>query len=190
MMREAMRTFAELRAVEPVLHARDTELGAEYWIEGGGPRVRVLDRAGPGAASAYATLHQYAHLWIHRDYIHDAWHLVDVDEPSEVGADFVTMPRRIGDSVESLARGDHPPEALARLAEMRDAIPKLAAAAAEPLDQLVADLVGRRVLGPDPNTVLVWAERRFYVQDLAPTRDELARWRDAVARHGAESPWL
>ena len=175
-MGQTMRTFAELRVGEHVAHARDTELGAEYWIEGGGPRVRVLDRAGPGAAAAYATLHQYAHLWIHRDYDHDAWHVLDVDEPSEIGADFVAMPRRIGDSVESLARGDHPPEALARLDE--------------PLDQLVADLVARRVLGPDPDTILVWAERRFYVQDLAPTLDELARWRDAVARHGAESPWL
>jgi hypothetical protein len=190
MMLRAMRTFAELRASGRLLDARDTELGAEYWVEGGGPRVRRFERVGPGALAGYVTLHRYAHLWIHRDHVHDAWHLIDVDEPLEVGIDFVTMPRRIGNAIESFERGEPPAEPPAELAEMRAVVGKVVAAATEPLDQLVAELVSRRVLGPDPNTILVWAERRFYVQDLAPTADELHTWRDAVARHGAASQWL
>ena len=50
MMSQGMQTFAELRDAVSVLHARDTELGAEYWVEGGGPRVLVLDRAEIGRA--------------------------------------------------------------------------------------------------------------------------------------------
>lgn len=191
MMPIAMRTFAELRASERLLHARDTALGAEHWVEGGGPRVLLFERVGAEALAAYVTLHRYAHLWIHRDHDHDVvWHLLDVDEPSEVGADFVTMPRRVGNSLESFERGDDPAEPTPRLAEMREVIQKVGAAATEPLDRLVAELVTRRVLGPDLNTILDWAERRFYVQDLAPTPEELHRWRDAVTQHGAAAQWL
>src|SRR5262245_53295078 len=112
-----MRTFAELRATERLVHARDTELGAEYWVEGGGPRVRLFER-GAEALSAVGTLHRYAHLWIHRDYEHDAWHRIDVDEPIEVGADFAMMPRRVGNSFASFERGDDRAEPPPELAEM------------------------------------------------------------------------
>jgi len=184
-----MRTFADLRASERLVHARDTELGAEYWVEGGGPRVRLFER-GAEALTAFVVLHRYAHLWIHRDYEHDAWHLIEVDEPIEVGADFVVMPRRAGNSIASFERGEDRAEPPPELAAMRRAVQAITAAATEPLDRWVGELVSRRVLDPDPNTILMWAERRFYVQDLAPSPDELDAWREAIARHGAASQWL
>jgi hypothetical protein len=185
-----MRTFAELSASERLVAARDTELGAEYWLAGGGPRVWSFERAGAEVVASYVQLQRYAHLWIHRDYEHDAWHRIDVDEPIEVGADYVVMPRRTGNAIASFERGDDPAAPPPELAEMRRAVRAITAAAAEPLDRAVGELVSRRVLGPDDGTILVWAERRFYVQDVAATRDELDAWREAVARHGAASQWL
>ena len=171
-----MRTFAELCAAERLIYIQDTELGAEYWFEHGGPRVRLFENVGPLGLAAYVSLHEYAHLWIHRDYDHDAWFVLDVDEPLEVGVDFVTMPRRVGNTLDSFVRDEDQAPPPRRLEELRVLMPKLVAAAGDPADAWVAQLVAGRLATPDHNTIYIWAEQRFYIQDLAPSRDELFAW--------------
>lgn len=169
-----MRTFAELRNSIQMYHLRDSELGAEYVAADGGPRIRVFEPA--ATVDGYVSLHQFAHLWIHRDYVLDAWYVLDVDEPIEIGVDFVLMPRRVGNTLESFTREEDRAPAPARLDELRELIPKLVAAATDPVDEWVAKVVAKRITNPDWNTIFVWGEQRFYVQDLAPSRDELAAW--------------
>src|SRR4051794_34353577 len=112
------RTFAEIRASEYLICADNAALGPVYWTAGAGAcRIcvfEVLDDIAP-----YVALHEYAHLWIHRDYDHDAWLVIDVDEPLEVGTDFVIMPRRVGNTLESFMRRDDPAEPPSRLRELR-----------------------------------------------------------------------
>jgi hypothetical protein len=179
-----MRTFADLRASEDLIRADDLELGPVYWTRTGerpGGRVRVFDGADDRAT--YVAMHEHAHLWIHRDYEHDAWWVIDVDEPVEVGSDFVVMPRRIGNTLASFVSTDDPADPPERLAELRALVPKLVAAASDAADQLIAGIVASRVAGPDTNTIFVWADQRFYIQDLAPSREELRAWR-ALPHHG------
>lgn len=175
-----MRTLAELRRSERLYHAYDTALGAEYDVADGGPHVRSFENVGAVGLAAYVALHEYAHLWIHGDYEHDAWFVLDVDEPIEVGADFVLMRNRIGNTLDSFVREEERAEPPPRLAELRTLIPKLVAAAETPADRWIAALVANRLAGPDLHTIFVWAEQRFYIQDLAPSREELEAWR-AVA---------
>lgn len=170
-----IRTFSELRASDALTRADDSPLGPVYWTQGTRPGlIRVFEA--PGELAAYVALHEHAHLWIHRDYDHDAWHVLDVDEPIEVGADFAIMPQRIGNTLESFVRDDDRAEPPPRLAELRALMPKLVAAATDPVDAWVASAVARRLAGPDENTIYDWGEQRFYMQDLAPSRDELRAW--------------
>ena len=167
------RTFAEIHVSEGLIRADDDALGPVYWASGVG-RVRVFEAAADLAP--YVALHEYAHLWIHRDYDHDAWLIVDIDEPLAVGADFVIMPRRIGNTLESFVRQDDPAEPPPRLHELRALMPKLITAATDPVDAFVARLVAGRLATPDRNAIYVWADQRFYLQDLTPSREELAAW--------------
>ena len=97
---------------------------------------------------------------------------------------FVVMPGRVGNTLESFTRTDARAPAPARVAEFQALIPKLVAAATEPADQWIAQLVDSRIANPDFNTVFVWADQRFYIQDLAPSRTELEGWRALVnGRH-------
>jgi len=165
-------------------HRRDAEVGSEYMIAGSNVAVWVFHRAAD--AEATVSLHKFAHLWIHRDYDHDAWHILDVDVPVEAGADFVVMPGRVGNTLESFTRKDERAPAPPRLAELQALIPKIVAAATEPADQWIAQLVERRIANPDFNTVFVWADQRFYIQDLAPSRTELDGWRALPASQWKE----
>ena len=90
--------------------------------------------------------------------------MLDVDESIEVGVDFVVMPRRIGNTLDSFVRDEDRAEPPPRLADLRALIPRLA--------------------GPDIHTIFVWAEQRFYIQDLAPSREELDAWRAVAPPQG------
>lgn len=177
-----MRTFADL-PLESLLRADDSDLGPVYWatkdkLPSG--RVRVFDDADDRLC--YVAMHQHAHLWIHRDYEHDAWWVLDVDEPIEIGVDFVVMPRRVGNTLASFVSTEDPAKAPDRLTQLRALVPRLVEAASDPTDRLIADIVASRIDRSDMNTIYVWADQRFYIQDLAPSRDELRAWR-ALPHH-------
>ena len=176
-----MRTFAELAASEDMFSADASELGAVYWTRGVAPaaRIRVFERTED--REAYVAMHEHAHLWIHRDYDHDAWHVLAVDEPREIGSDFVVMPRRVGNTLASFVALEDPAEPPSKLEVLRAVVPKLVSAAREPADRLVAEVVARRIAQPDANTIYVWGEERFYIQDLTPSRNELRAWRALAA---------
>lgn len=151
-------------------------LGDVYWAKGGPPsRSRAIVFAEPSLVAAYVSLHEYAHLWIHRDLDLDAWIVVDVDEPMDFGDDYVVTPGRIGNSMASFYSDDapeHPPQ----LARLNSVMPALREAAQSEPDRFVAACVCSRLERHDPHVVFVWREARFYLEDLSPSAGELQSW--------------
>lgn len=159
-------------------------LGEEWWLRGGelGHSIYKLDD--PAHVPAYAGLHEEAHLWIHRDYDHDAWHVLDVDEPREVGADFVMMTRRPGVTIRMFypdATDDPVPPPEDRLRLLHEVVDKLRDAAGNDLDRFLANLVRDRVRARNAHVLYASTERRFYLDDLDPTAEELTAWRAVTA---------
>src|SRR5688572_4033068 len=72
------------------------KLGEELWKDGVnlGATVKTFDDSSD--VKPYAALLEEAHLFIHRDYDHDAWHVLDVMMAPEVGQDFVMVCRLPG----------------------------------------------------------------------------------------------
>lgn len=177
------RTFAQLERSEQLNHLEDTELGPVYGTRDArtARRIRVL---APADLKSYATLHQYGRMWVHRDYDHNAWLSIAVDDPVEIAADFIAMPRRFGDTLQLYARNPRltPP---ARLGTLRTLMPKLLAAAEDAVDVWMTRLVTTRVTTPDPNTFYDAEQDRFCIQDFSPTRAELALW-DELRLSGAD----
>jgi len=174
-----MRSLAELRATDTLHEQGENSLGTVSWRREGGPlgtTVQGFEHAGAAAVEAFVSLHEAAHLWVHEDFEYDAWHVLDVDEPLEVGTDFVILRRRAGDSIASLESIEEPAPAPPRLAELRELVPKLQAAATAPTDRWIANLVASRVARADHQIIYVHAENIFRVQDLGPTRDDLEAW--------------
>lgn len=82
---------------EPVFADSETPYGPEYWRRDGTDRGSVVKVfRNPDELAAYADLHCAAHLWVHEDFEHDAWHVLDIDEPLEIGEDFLIFRRRPG----------------------------------------------------------------------------------------------
>jgi hypothetical protein len=172
------RTFSMIS--EPVFADGETPYGPEYWRRDGSDRGSVVKLfRDPAELEAYADLHAAAHLWVHEDLEHDAWHVLDVDEPLEIGADFLTIRRRPGIYLRSLIPEltDAPAPPTERLPLLRATIDKLVAAAAEPRARFLATLVADRIRTASSHVIFVERERRFYVEDLEPDRDQLRTWR-------------
>jgi hypothetical protein len=169
---------------EPVFADGETPYGPEYWRRDGTDRgsvVKVFRDA--DELTAYADLHAAAHLWVHEDYEHDAWHVLDVDEPLEIGEDFLLIRRRPGIYLRSLIPEltDAPAPPTERLPLLRATIDKLVAAASEPRARFIAAMVAERIRTASSHVIFVERERRFYVEDLEPDREQLQRWRSLSA---------
>jgi hypothetical protein len=165
---------------EPVFADGETPYGPEYWRRDGTDRGSVVkvfrDR---DDLAAYADLHCAAHLWVHEDFEHDAWHVLDVDEPLEVGEDFLLFQRRPGIYLRSLIpeMTDVPAPPTERLPLLQSTIEKLLTAATEPRARFIATLVADRIRTASTHVIFVEREQRFYVEDLEPDRGQLETWR-------------
>ncbi len=131
--------------------------------------------------AAFADLHREAHLWVHRDYDHDAWHVLDVDEPHESGTDFVMMTRRPGVLLRSFSTDDPVPAAEDRIETLRDVLEKLDGAAAHEIDRFIVKLVRERVRTLDPHVIYDPIDLHFYLDNLDPSTEEMAAWRAATS---------
>ena len=188
-----MRSLSDL---DGLVRVARRELGEEWWLRGGdlGSTVRTFDD--PAHRAAYAGLHEEAHLWIHRDYDHDAWHVLDVDESREVGTDFVTMTRRPGVTIDMFypeLTDDPVPPPEDRLRMLHDVVDKLRDAAANDIDRFISQLVGARVQARDSHVIYSQSKRCFFIDDLAPSPEEMAAWQavtlSPVALASFPIPW-
>jgi hypothetical protein len=163
-----------------------TKLGEEWWHPGAPGRAlgfEVLRFTEPADLQAFVRLHEEAHLWIHRDYDHDAWLVLDVDEPHEVGTDFVMMTRRPGVNLPRFfpeTSDDPVPAPDDRLTLLHGVLDTLLGVASAPLDQYIAKLVRDRVHARDYHVVYDPDELRFYIDNLDPDPAELAAWRTVM----------
>lgn len=116
---------------------------------------------------------------IHEDLEHDAWHVLEVDEPLEIGEDFLLIRRRPGIYLRSLIPEltDAPAPPTDRLSLLRTTIGKLVDAANEPRAHFIATLVADRIRSASTHVVFVEREQRFYVEDLEPDPQQLDTWR-------------
>ena len=164
---------------ESIFADGETPYGPEYWRRDGTDRGSVVKVFhDPLELEAYADLHRAAHLWVHEDFEHDAWHVLDVDEPLEIGEDFLLIRRRPGIYLRSLIPEltDAPAPPTERLPLLRMTIDKLVAAAEAPRVHFIATLVADRIRLASTHVVFVEREQRFYVEDLEPDREQLDTW--------------
>ena len=143
----------------------------------GAPRVvvRRFDRELPaGLIPAYASLLRAAGFWIERDPV--LARVVRVEQPTEIGLDFIARPHHLGTPLSSYSDDEDPAEPPDEFAPMQSRFRALTAAASEPRDTLVAEVLARSILEPSGKTFYSFPESKFVVADIKPTRGELERW--------------
>jgi hypothetical protein len=153
--------------------------GDLYWIEGGSHGYEVRHFKDSMFLEGYATLQATAYIWGHADPL--AWHVLIVDEPEEVGQDFVMIRRYPGIKIRHFypAHTDDPVGPPTRQLEMlHETAARMRMEALTPRDKFLAELVAKRVATLDPH--LIWDmnadEERFHLYDLDPDRNELTTW--------------
>lgn len=148
----------------------------------GAPRliVRRFDRElAPAMIPVYVELLAAAQRWIAADP--ELAQLARVEQPSEVGHDFIARPHLNATPLDAYLAGDpedDPPDPPDELALMQARFRARAAAAADPREELLTAILARSLLAPTHKTMYSLAESRFVVVDLKPTRAELERWRE------------
>lgn len=165
---------------EPLIADGVSPYGRNFWRRQGGVLGSVVKCfAAPEQAALYGQLHFEAHLWIHSDFVHDAWLILDVDEAIEIGRDFVMMPRHPGINLRAFypKLTDDPVPRPEELPKLFATIDILMAEATTPADRFIAVLIHRRIHGVYNHIVYDRPARRFYIEDLEPTPDELAEWK-------------
>jgi hypothetical protein len=174
----ALRDFATMQSDEGLETFTESDAGTLYFVppaRGTALRlVRRFDGALPSRlVEAYAGLVRACQDWIERD--RELAGLVRVDQPVEVGRDFVARPHRLYHvSLRTYARGtvDEPPE----LARLRQRFAQLAARAAGADDEIVVATLGPSILDATAKTFWEPDEERFVVVEPKVTRELLERW--------------
>jgi hypothetical protein len=143
----------------------------------GAPRivVRRFDRdLRPALVPAYANLLRSASAWIERDP--ELARVVRLEQPTEIGTDFIARPHRLGTSLSAYFDDEDPPEPPDELAVMQSHVRELAAAAKTPQDELIAKILARSTLEPSGKTFYSFPEEKFVIVDIKPRNDDLERW--------------
>jgi hypothetical protein len=126
---------------------------------------------------AYVDLLRAAQSWIDADPEFAA--LVRVEQPSEVGRDFIARPHRLGNSLRSFLEYDPdepPPEAPEELDRMQTRFRDRTKVTHDAREALLISILGRSLIEPTAKTMYSYAESGFIIVDLKPTRAELERW--------------
>jgi hypothetical protein len=174
-----MRTFDEIRR-ELKLQKFVGSSGGDLFsvpVAPGAPRllVRHFNRNLPIASiPTYAALLEDAQAWIERDA--ELARVVRVDQPTEVGQDFIARPHRIGTSLSGYFDDEDPAEPPEELTAMQSRFRVRMAEARDPKDTLLATILARSILEPSGKTFYSFPEERFIIGDLKPTKEELERY--------------
>ncbi len=174
-----MRDFESARADLELQPFLASALGQLYLRLPGAGRagliVRRFDTGHRFRAVALASMLRAAQRWIER---HDQLaRLLRVEQPVEVGQDFVARPHHVYyTSTDTYADDDDPPEVPHELDVMRTAFRVAAAAASSAPERLLVAVLTRATLDPTGKTYFNEAEGRFVAVDLSPRAEELDRW--------------
>lgn len=179
-----MRDFTDIQRELALMPFLNSANGSLYCVPvgPGAPRliVRRFDRAlTPAMIPVYVDLLAAAQRWIAADP--ELAQLVHVEQPSEVGHDFIARPHLNATPLDAYLAGDpedDPPDPPDELALMQTRFRARTAAASDLREELLTTILTRSVLAPTYKTMYSLAESRFVVVDLKPTRAELERWRE------------
>jgi hypothetical protein len=182
-----MRDFADIQrelALRPFL---DSANGSLHYVPDAPDApdllVRRFDRElMPAMIPTYVDLLAAAQRWIAADP--ELAQLVRIEQPSEVGRDFIARPYLNATSLDAYLAGDpedDPPEPPDELPPMQAGFRVRIEAANGPREELLTTILARSLLAPTHKTMYIPAESRFVVVDLKPTQAELERWRELAA---------
>ena len=175
-----MRDFVDIQRELGLELFTESDLGTLYCVPAvpGAPRliVRHFDQAAPPRlVEPYAGLLAAAEAWLAEDPALHA--VVRVEQPTEVGRDFIARPHHNATSLAAyLDTDDDPPEPPDELARMQDRFRARADSARGLRDALVIAVLARSILEPTYKTVYSYGEERFIIVDLKPEVGELERW--------------
>jgi hypothetical protein len=123
-----------------------------------------------------------AEAWIEADPELAA--LLRVEQPSEVGRDFIARPHHLGDSLRSFLDtdpDDSPPEQPDELALIQTRFRARAKTVSGAREALLTSILARSILEPTAKTIYSYRAQRFTIVDLKLTRGELELWTELRA---------
>jgi hypothetical protein len=185
---DTMRDFADLQHEAGLEKFLDSPLGSLFVISDtrGWPlhMVRHFDRdLRPELISHYVELVKETAEWIAGRP--ELARLVRVEQPTEIGRDFVTRPYYVYyTSTRSYESPGDPPDSPRQLEEMRRAVRAAIAAPSNKKNELVARVLARSLLDPTSKTSFDEREGRFIVVEPKLTADDVEEWA-ALSRSGA-----
>ena len=124
---------------------------------------------------AYVALLREAEAWIERDP--ELARVVRVDQPTEVGEDFIARPHRMGTSLSAYFDDEDPADPPEELSAIQSRFLARLAEGIGPENELVARVLARSILEATGKTLYSFPEEKFIISDLKPTREELEQVR-------------
>jgi hypothetical protein len=186
-----MRDFTQIRSALNLVPFVGSANGNLFIVPvaPGAPRivVRRFDRDLPDSlAPVYASLVAAARAWIERDP--ELARAVRIEPVTEIGSDFLARAHHLGTPLSAYMSDEDPPEPPDELAAMQTRFRALAASANSPRDALIAGVLSRSILERSGKTRYSFAEEKFVIVDIKPTRAELERWAAISDEHRAGDP--
>ncbi|MBD2767336.1 hypothetical protein IC235_05465 [Hymenobacter sp. BT664] len=175
-----MRKFADIQGEIGLQKFLDSPLGTLYFVPAapGAPRVMVrhFDTDIPTTlVKPFADLVQAAQQWI--GYHSELVRLVKVEQPIEVGRDFVARPHHTYyTSIRAYVEWEDPPEPPDELEQMRSSLRAVLGKSVEPRDIIIETVLARSLLEPTGKTFFDESEGQFIVVEPKLTREDVARW--------------
>lgn len=184
-----MKTLQELRGERPLVETHRAGYGRVLLSNDNQPDgQQVWVRSFEGLdfdPNIYAELQEAAHLWIHADHDRDLWRVAGVDYVDEVGADYVVLPFRTGNTTYQLAKRPDLWDDIPQFVAMRDLFQKSREARRTPRDNFFAELLTPHLFEGSLEAIFSFREHKFNVVDLCATEDDLRRWQSLrAAGHG------
>ncbi|NPD23120.1 DUF4604 domain-containing protein [Corallococcus exiguus] len=175
-----MRDFATLHRELKLKPFLESPLGALYLSREvpGASRlvVRHFDGSLPSTmVGPFVAMLHSTQQWLERNP--ELERLVSIEQPVEVGSDFVARKHHIyGVNLSSYTEWDEPPAPPPQLARMQKAFRGSRGKSTDPRDTLLEKVLARSLLEATAKTYFDDDEERFIVVDLKPTADEVKRW--------------
>lgn len=176
-----MRLFTEIEKDWQVWEFLDVPEGTLYFSDAAAGRPNVIVRHFDGTLPAtqvsdFADITRAAQAWLERHA--PLSRLVRVEQPFEVGKDYVARPHHVYyTSTSSYVLDEDPPDPPEELAELRERFRTVAAGASTPQDKLLVSLLSRSIVEPSGKTFFKGREGRFVIVELKLTPEDLAEWR-------------
>lgn len=155
-------------------------LGTLYFVPSAPGRPRIIVRhfdgeLSPAFVQPYADLIRAAQQWVERHSGLDR--LVRIEQPTEVGEDFVARPHHTySTSIDAYEEWEDPPQPPAELTEMRDLLRAALLEPADPKEAIIHRVLARSLLEPTGKTYFHEGEGRFIVVEPKLTSDDVQRW--------------